>query len=154
MLIDRKDPEERKKVLSRQLKKGREQRERATSSLISNSVPISPLSQYARDNLNALRNADTVTSDPHKTGYVPYPAGGLSYRNGTMKNFVRLAAPEVFHSEDDLNVGVNGLEGSKPGAAGAGVLLSHRVRVAAVIILLPRSRNKQYHHHDKFFSFL
>ena len=40
---------------------------------------------------------------------------------------MKLAAPEVFHSEDDLSVGINGLEGSKPGAAAAGVLLSHRV---------------------------
>ena len=137
MLIDPDDPEEQKKAMGRKGKKGREQRKRTRSSLISNVVPISPLSKHAKDNLNALRHADTVTSDPHKTGYVPYPAGGLSYRNETMKDFVLLAAPEVFHSEDDLSVGVNGLEGSKPGAAGAGVLLSHRVRVIAMVILLP-----------------
>ena len=77
--------------------------------------------------MKALRLGDTGTSDPHKTGYCPYPADVLSYRNGTMKNFVLLAAPEVFHSSEDLSVGVNGLEGSKPGAAAAGVLLSHRV---------------------------
>ena len=99
-------------------------------------VPISPLSDYTKKNLNALRRADTVTSDPHKTGYCPYPAGGLSYRNGTMKEFVRLAAPEVFHGEDYLTVGINGLEGSKPGAAAAGVLLSHRV-----CFFLPTSRS-------------
>ncbi|XP_028411012.1 uncharacterized protein LOC114533638 [Dendronephthya gigantea] len=127
MMIDPDHPEEVQKAERRKGKKGREQKERSKSSLISNYVPITPLSQHAQDNLNALRHADTVTSDPHKTGYVPYPAGGLSYRNGTMKDFVLLAAPEVFHSEDDLSVGVNGLEGSKPGAAGAGVLLSHRV---------------------------
>ena len=127
MLIDPDDPEEQEKTRKRKGKKGREQRERNRSTMISKFVPISPLSDYVKENLNALRRADTVTSDPHKTGYVPYPAGGLSYRNGTMKEFVRLAAPEVFHSEDDLSVGVNGLEGSKPGAAGAGVLLSHRV---------------------------
>ena len=44
-----------------------------------------------------------------------------------MKGFITLAAPEVFHSPNDLNVGVYGLEGSKPGAAACGVLLSHRV---------------------------
>ncbi|CAB3994442.1 group II decarboxylase family [Paramuricea clavata] len=127
MLIDPDSPEEQEKARRRKEKQGREQRERNRSTIISKYVPIAPLSKHATDNLNALRHADTVTSDPHKTGYVPYPAGGLSYRNGTMKDFVLLAAPEVFHSEDDLSVGVNGLEGSKPGAAGAGVLLSHRV---------------------------
>ena len=128
MLIDPDSPEEQKKTLKCKNMKGRERRERDPSEIITKAVPISPLSKHATDNLNALRRADTVTSDPHKTGYVPYPAGGLSYRNGTMKEFVRLAAPEVFHDPNDLSVGVNGLEGSKPGAAGAGVLLSHRVR--------------------------
>ena len=58
-----------------------------------------------------------------------------------MKGFITLAAPEVFHSPDDLNVGIYGLEGSKPGAAACGVLLSHRVSyrteflVFALIIL-------------------
>ena len=69
----------------------------------------------------------SVTIDPHKAGFCPYPAGALLYRNGTMKGFITLAAPEVFHSPNDLNVGVYGLEGSKPGAAACGVLLSHRV---------------------------
>ena len=71
--------------------------------------------------------AFSVTIDPHKAGFCPYPAGALLYRNGTMKGFITLAAPEVFHDKDDLNVGVYGLEGSKPGAAACGVLLSHQV---------------------------
>ena len=55
-----------------------------------------------------------------------YPAGALAYRNGQMKSFITLQASEVFHG-DAVSVGVYGLEGSKPGAAAAGVLLSHRV---------------------------
>ena len=47
-----------------------------------------------------------------------------------MKGFITLKAPEVFHGEDDVSVGVYGLEGSKPGAAATGVLLSHRVSVS------------------------
>jgi hypothetical protein len=128
MLIDPEAPEELERSRIWKNMKGREKRERDRNAIITKAVPISPLSKHATDNLNAMRRADTVTSDPHKTGYVPYPAGGLSYRNGTMKEFVLLAAPEVFHDVNDLSVGVNGLEGSKPGAAGAGVLLSHRVR--------------------------
>lgn len=151
MLIDPFDEEEERKAQGRKNKKGRQQKERKGSQT-SKHVPIVPLSQHAKENLNALRRADTVTSDPHKTGYCPYPAGGLSYRNGTMKDFVLLAAPEVFHSEDDLSVGVNGLEGSKPGAAGAGVLLSHRVYItdtvatitAIIFIILSRPAHR-YH---------
>ena len=45
-----------------------------------------------------------------------------------MKGFITLAAPEVFHDENSLNVGIYGLEGSKPGAAACGVLLSHEVK--------------------------
>ena len=78
----------------------------------------------------------TVTIDPHKAGFCPYPAGALLYRNGTMKGFITLAAPEVFHSPNDLNVGVYGLEGSKPGAAACGVLLSHRVCCLGYFLLL------------------
>lgn len=70
----------------------------------------------------------SVTIDPHKSGLCLYPAGALCYRNGTMKGFITLKAPEVFHGDTDMSVGVFGLEGSKPGAAAAGVMLSHRVR--------------------------
>ena len=72
-------------------------------------------------------NVHLVTIDPHKAGFCQYPAGALAYRNGTMKGFITLQAPEVFHGEDDVSVGVYGLEGSKPGAAAAGVMLAHRV---------------------------
>ncbi|XP_057310437.1 L-tyrosine decarboxylase-like [Hydractinia symbiolongicarpus] len=90
-------------------------------------VPIIPLSEHSKKQYQAIKHADTVTIDPHKAGLCLYPAGALCYRNGTMKGFITLAAPEVFHGENDMTVGVYGLEGSKPGAAAAGVLLSHRV---------------------------
>jgi len=92
-------------------------------------VPNMALSDYVTTQYEAVRHADTVTIDPHKAGYCLYPAGALAYRNGSMRGFITLKAPEVFHGEGDMekSVGVFGLEGSKPGAAAAGVLLSHRV---------------------------
>nr|XP_047143435.1 L-tyrosine decarboxylase-like [Hydra vulgaris] len=90
-------------------------------------VPEIPLSEYATYQYQSVKLADTVTIDLHKSGFCQYPAGALAYRNGEMKGFITLQAPEVFHSEDDVSVGVYGLEGSKPGAAAAGVLLAHRV---------------------------
>jgi len=70
---------------------------------------------------------DSITVDPHKAGYVPYPAGALCYRNIEQRNLVTLAAPIVYHGGVDPTVGVYGVEGSKPGAAAAAVYLSHRV---------------------------
>jgi len=92
-------------------------------------VPNMALSDYVTAQYQAVQYADTVTIDPHKAGYCLYPAGALAYRNGSMRGFITLKAPEVFHGEGDMekSVGVFGLEGSKPGAAAAGVLLSHRV---------------------------
>jgi len=42
-----------------------------------NYVPTVPLKPYTIRQLNALQGADSVTIDPHKSGYCPYPGGGL-----------------------------------------------------------------------------
>lgn len=91
-------------------------------------TPALSMSKYVTEQYLAIPEADSVTIDPHKAGYVPYAAGGLCYRNGAMRNLVAFLAPEVYHgSTVDSNMGVYGVEGSKPGAAAAGVYLSHRV---------------------------
>jgi glutamate/tyrosine decarboxylase-like PLP-dependent enzyme len=90
-------------------------------------VPSLALSPYVAEQLKALRHADSITVDPHKAGYVPYPAGALCYRNSAMRNLISLKAPVVFHSESEPTVGIYGVEGSKPGAAPAGVYLAHKV---------------------------
>lgn len=86
-----------------------------------------PLSQYVVKQFEALGHADSITVDPHKSGYIPYPAGALCYRNAAMRNLVTFSAPVVFHGEAEPTVGIYGVEGSKPGAAAAAVYLSHRV---------------------------
>jgi glutamate/tyrosine decarboxylase-like PLP-dependent enzyme len=90
-------------------------------------VPTFPMSRYVRDQYRAMRQADSITVDPHKAGYVPYPAGALCYRNAAMRDLVSLRAPVVFHSQSEPTVGVYGIEGSKPGAAAAAVYLAHKV---------------------------
>lgn len=90
-------------------------------------APQAPLSAYAVRQLYALGAADSITVDPHKGGYVPYPAGALCYRNGAMRNLVSFSAPVVFHGEAEPTVGIYGVEGSKPGAAPAAVYLAHKV---------------------------
>lgn len=86
-----------------------------------------PMSKYTATQYKALHFADSITIDPHKSGYVPYPAGGLCYRNSAMRNLVSFTAPVVYHGGVDPTVGVYGVEGSKPGAAAAAVYFSHKV---------------------------
>ena len=85
------------------------------------------LSDYVTGQLRALARCETVTVDPHKSGFIPYPAGALCYRNGGMRDVVAFTAPVVYHGGIDPTVGVYGIEGSKPGAAAAAVYLSHSV---------------------------
>jgi glutamate/tyrosine decarboxylase-like PLP-dependent enzyme len=89
--------------------------------------PAAPLSKYVERQFQVLGSADSITVDPHKSGYIPYPAGALCYRNAAMRNLVTFSAPVVFHGEAEPTVGIYGIEGSKPGAAAAAVYLSHRV---------------------------
>lgn len=102
---------------------------RADSNALAEQVtPILDMSDYVTRQYQAIPRADTVTIDPHKAGYIPYPAGGMCYRNSAMRNLVAFLAPEVYHGSDpDSNMGVYGVEGSKPGAAPAAVYLSHRI---------------------------
>jgi glutamate/tyrosine decarboxylase-like PLP-dependent enzyme len=81
--------------------------------------------------ISALAHADSVTIDPHKMGYVPYPAGVFLLRDRRGRNLVSLEppylAPDGGMREEDAFLGRWILEGSKPGAAAAAVWLSHRV---------------------------
>ncbi|HEX3853105.1 MAG TPA: pyridoxal-dependent decarboxylase, partial [Polyangiaceae bacterium] len=90
-------------------------------------VPRTPMNADIIQRYVALREADSVTVDPHKAGYIPYPAGALCYRDSNMRNLVSLKSPVVFHGDADPTVGVFGIEGSKPGAAAAAVYMSHAV---------------------------
>lgn len=90
-------------------------------------TPAMIMSPYVMRQYAALRHADSQTVDPHKGGFIPYPAGSLCYRNGAMRDMVAFTAPVVFHGGVDPTVGVYGIEGSKPGAAAAGVYLAHSI---------------------------
>ena len=90
-------------------------------------TPEMSMSSYVTKQYEAFPHVDSITVDPHKGGFIPYPAGGLCYRNASMRDLVSLKAPVVYHGGVDPTVGVYGVEGSKPGAAAAAVYLSHRV---------------------------
>jgi glutamate/tyrosine decarboxylase-like PLP-dependent enzyme len=82
--------------------------------------------------LDALKGADSITIDPHKLGYVPYPAGAIIFRDRRSRELVAIDPPYLAPSEgldasEDLFLGRFIFEGSKPGAAAAAVWMSHKV---------------------------
>ncbi|MFU8831824.1 MAG: pyridoxal phosphate-dependent decarboxylase family protein [Wenzhouxiangella sp.] len=85
----------------------------------------------------AVRDADSITVDPHKLGFIPFGCGAYVARNRGMTDFISQKAAYVFDAAENLadseyerrfrNLGQYILEGSKPGAAAAAAWVTHRV---------------------------
>lgn len=89
-------------------------------------VPHVALRQSTADELRNLAMADSITIDPHKAGYVPYPAGGLCYRDGRIRYLLSYTAPYLHQGSTD-SIGTYGIEGSKPGASASAAWMNHEV---------------------------
>jgi len=98
----------------------------------------------------AFPRAESITIDPHKMGYAPYPSGCVAFRNDRVRLFILQKAPYITstrqnplfhvpprhaavdeHERSQRRVIVESfspymLEGSKPGAAAAALWLSSR----------------------------
>ncbi|KAK9779600.1 hypothetical protein SCAR479_03666 [Seiridium cardinale] len=88
-------------------------------------VPDASLRAETQEDLFAIRFADSVTVDPHKAGYIPYPAGALCYRDGRMRYLVTWTSPYLSRGSV-TSIGIYGVEGSKPGAAAVSAWLSNK----------------------------
>ena len=84
--------------------------------------------------IDALGDTDSVTIDPHKLGYLPYGAGAFICRDHRTVALLAEEADYVFHGEAPKdymrryrNLGQFIPEGSKSGAAAAGVYVTHKV---------------------------
>lgn len=79
--------------------------------------------------LCAVERTDSITIDPHKLGFVPYPAGAVLFRDRRVRDLLAVDAPYLFHrgASEWGYIGRFIFEGSKPGAAAAGVWMSHKV---------------------------
>ncbi|KAK1446929.1 hypothetical protein CCUS01_02488 [Colletotrichum cuscutae] len=88
-------------------------------------VPDAALRAQTQDDLFAMRFADSITVDPHKAGYIPYPAGGLCYRDNRMRFLVTWTSPYLSRGSV-TSIGIYGVEGSKPGASAVSTWLSNR----------------------------
>ncbi|GHT39553.1 hypothetical protein FACS189437_03230 [Bacteroidia bacterium] len=104
----------------------------------------------------AFKLADSITIDPHKLGYVPYPCGVITFRNDRVRHFIMQRAPYITsaahdallhnppqHIQDidftktdrpykEYNTPIDAfapfiLEGSKPGAAASALWFSSKM---------------------------
>lgn len=62
------------------------------------------------EDIKAMAEADSITVDPHKAGYIPYPAGSLVYKDGRMRHLVTWSGPYLSQGSAE-NIGVYGVEG-------------------------------------------
>ena len=74
----------------------------------------------------AMPNADTITLDCHKMGYIPYPAGALAVKDKRILDIVTYKAAYVEGKGDPVQLGPFIMEGSKAGAAAGAVWVTHR----------------------------
>jgi len=84
----------------------------------------------------AMETADSITIDPHKLGYIPYPAGIVSFKNGIVTEHIKQEAQYISDEKGgvkniDTLININAvgpyiLEGSKPGAAASATWLAHK----------------------------
>ena len=93
-------------------------------------VPELPLSSFVQKQLNRMKDVDTITLDPHKSGFCTYPAGAIAYRkariNDVLSSMVEADTP--YYCSTSVNLGNWGIEGSKPGNSAAAIYLANKVR--------------------------
>jgi len=77
----------------------------------------------------AMSEADSITIDPHKMGYMPYATGAIVARDKRILQLISYFAAYVFEEKEENPVllGSYILEGSKAGATVAAAWVAHRV---------------------------
>lgn len=74
-------------------------------------VPDASLRVDTQEDIYAMRYADSITVDPHKAGYIPYPAGSLCYRDGRMRFLITWTSPYISGAGAFESIGIYGVEG-------------------------------------------
>lgn len=87
------------------------------------------VSKYVYDVYKAFPEAESITVDPHKMGYVPYAAGGIAIREKRMRDVIGYFPVYVYDKRSGAPATLTPyiLEGSKAGATAAAVWTAHRV---------------------------
>lgn len=73
-------------------------------------VPLLALHPHTVKHLDSLKDCDSITVDPHKSGYVLYPAGSLCYRDQRMRYLNTWTSP-VINRANEESIGIYGVEG-------------------------------------------
>jgi glutamate/tyrosine decarboxylase-like PLP-dependent enzyme len=88
-------------------------------------------SDHWLESIAALSKADSISIDPHKMGYVPYPAGAFLLKDRRGRELVATDPPYLSiasgREADQPVIGRFIFEGSKPGASAAAVWMNHRM---------------------------
>jgi glutamate/tyrosine decarboxylase-like PLP-dependent enzyme len=112
-----------------------------------------------RRRTEALARADSISIDPHKQGYIPYPCGAVLLQDGRAREVMSFDAPYLWSDTSQGGAGFTGrytLEGSRPGAAAAACWLAHKTipldqsghgRILALSILSARKLYKSLRQH-------
>ncbi len=90
--------------------------------------------------LTSLAETDSLTIDPHKFGYVPYPAGAVLFRDYHVRDAISYRAPYLADNDAAGFGGFLGqwtLEGSRPGASAVSCYLSQ-----AMVPLTPEGHGR------------
>lgn len=111
------------------------------------------ISRYVYGVYKAFPEAQSITVDPHKMGYVPYAAGGITIRHKSMRDIIGYFPVYVYDKRSGAPATLTPyiLEGSKAGATAAAVWTAHRVlplSVSGYGKLIGRSieaANRYYH---------
>ncbi|KAL8784727.1 MAG: hypothetical protein Q9213_003824 [Squamulea squamosa] len=74
-------------------------------------VPDASLRVESQEDIYAMRHADSITVDPHKAGYIPYPAGSLCYRDERMRFLITWTSPYISRAGTTESIGIYGVEG-------------------------------------------
>ncbi|MCB0284149.1 MAG: hypothetical protein KDF60_16295 [Calditrichaeota bacterium] len=119
----------------------------------------------------SMHHADSVTVDPHKMGYIPYPAGIIVFKNGLVTDLLAHKAQYISDIREGISslgeneqihaIGPYILEGSKPGAAAAACWLSHKTiplemhghgKIIRTTLLNARKLANNLKSHKRFFT--
>ncbi|HEM8138000.1 TPA: tyrosine decarboxylase [Providencia rettgeri] len=89
------------------------------------------------ESFKALNQADSITVDPHKVGFIPYSAGAICMKDKRIVDLISYHAAYVFEEVQEKQrktdkvqnvlLGSSIMEGSKSGATAAAVWAAHRL---------------------------
>jgi glutamate/tyrosine decarboxylase-like PLP-dependent enzyme len=72
-----------------------------------------------KEKASGVEHADSITVDPHKLGFIPYPCSAIIFHNQSDLEEIAINAPYV-------GSGANTIEGSRPGSGIAGLWVALR----------------------------